>query len=65
MKVTLEMFGNDKDNYYNFKQNYLKASESIHLSFIYIHPEYRNTNLVELNEYVNNLRHNFTLEFED
>ena len=66
MLITKQMFGGDLDNYHNFKDNCLKASKAIHLASLYVLPTQKNTNLVELDNFVSNLDHRFDpVEFED
>ena len=66
MNISIETFGGNKDNYYNFKENYLVARKSIGLASIYLNPSYKNTNLVGLDCLVMDLKHGFDpVEFED
>ena len=65
MVVTPQMFGGNLDNYHNFKNNYLIASRGISLASLYINPDYKNTDLVELNKQVESIKKSFVLEFED
>jgi hypothetical protein len=36
MKISIDSFGGNKDNYYNFKQNFIKAREGLNLANLYI-----------------------------
>lgn len=40
MKLSIESFGGNKDNYYNFKQNFVEARNRLKTSELYLSQKY-------------------------
>jgi hypothetical protein len=66
MKISIDSFGGNKDNYYNFKDNWNKASEHRRLAGLYVSPFFTDSTLGKVDNLLGDLMSIFDkIEFED
>ncbi len=66
MKISIDDFGGNKDNYYNFKLNYKAGVRGLSFSRRYVNSFFRGSNLDKLNDHLWHLNGLLDeVEFED
>jgi hypothetical protein len=66
MKISIDSFGGNKDNYYNFEKKFNSAFRDLATSHLYVNPFFENSELGKLSKLLYELREKFAIvEFED